>query len=70
MPDGPDDDNAVDWRSLTPAQRNALVWRLTREAREDRARAIGEATRRVVGCLLGWLASAFVAAGRPASARR
>lgn len=70
MPDGPDDDQAFDWRMLTPAQRNALVWRLTREAREDRARAIGEAFRSVVGRLLGWSTSALVAGGRPASARR
>jgi hypothetical protein len=69
MPDRPEDDHPFNWRALTPAQRNALAWRLTREAREVRARAIGEALRSAVGRLLGWLTSLFVAARLSASAR-
>lgn len=70
MPDGPDDDHPFDWRTLTPAQRNAMAWRLTREARVVRARAIGEALRSEVGRLFGWPTSVFAAARLSASAPR
>ena len=70
MPDGQDDLHVWEWRSLTPAQRNALAQRLARQAEAARARAISEAVRSAVGHLLGRLNSRFAAAGRPASARR
>jgi hypothetical protein len=70
MPDRQDDADLSDWRALTPAQRNALAWRLARQAQAARARAIGEAVRATVRRLIGRLTSAFALAGTPASARR
>ena len=67
-PSGPH--HLPDWRALAPAQRNALAWRIARQARADRARAIGEALRSAVGRLLGRPTSAFVAMILPVSARR
>ena len=43
MPDDPC--GYPDWRALKPAQRNALVWRLAREAHAERGRAIAKALR-------------------------
>lgn len=59
-----------DWRALPPAQRNALAWRIARQAHAARARAIGKALRTAVGRLFGRSTSAFVAAALPVSARR
>ena len=59
-----------EWRALPPAQRNALAWRIARQAHAARARAIREALRSVVRRLLGRPSSAFVAAPVPVSAQR
>ena len=59
-----------DWWALTPAQRNALVWQIARQADAARARAISEALQSVAGRLFGWSTSAFVAAPLPVSTRR
>jgi hypothetical protein len=69
VPDGQDDLDVSEWPALTPARRNALVWRIARQAHAARARAVGEALRSAAGRLLGRLALAF-AAGWPASTRR
>jgi len=59
-----------DWHALTPAQRSALMWQIAHQARAARAHAMSEAVRSSVRWLLGSLASAFAAAGLPASERR
>lgn len=58
-----------DWEALTPAQRNALAWRLMRQAHAARSRAIGKALLAIVGHLFGWTPRAHAAAAVPASAR-
>jgi len=59
-----------DWRALPPAQRNALAWRIARQAHAARARAIGEALRSVARRLFGRSTRAFATVAVPASARR
>jgi hypothetical protein len=59
-----------DWHTLPPAQRNALAWRIARQAHAARARAIADALRSAVGRLLGRRTLAFAAATLPVSARR
>jgi len=63
-------DHVSNWRTLTPTQRNALVWQIAHQARAVRAHAMREAAGSSVRRLLGWLASALAVASLPIAARR
>ncbi len=63
-------DHFSNWRTLTPTQRNALVWQIAHQAHAARAHAMREAARSSVRRLLGWLASVLAVASLPTAARR